>query len=376
MRGLAAQPQPATAAEPTSPFVLSSGRATLTLTGYVEALYQWNFNTPVNGVTAWRGFDNRHNTFTLSNVVLGASWSYRALTGRLALQVGHTPETYYQPEPARRALPGAGATGPEVWKYVQEALLGVRAGAWLVEAGLFLSPIGPESMAVRDNWNWSRSNLFYGLPYYHTGLRVTYAVSPRHALTLGLVNGWNSVVDNNAAKSVMLQYVFTPSDRASLSALYFGGIERDEAEATGAYWRNTFDLYGRVRVGRRVTLMGHLNVGWEPNRLGDNAWFAFALYGRVELTRTLRAALRFDYFLDSAPTPGTRIFWPVDWMTSQTVTLDFAPFDHLLVRAEYRHDIAEAAAFYEGRTLTTGVPGIDFNTRTQDTLTLGVVAGF
>ncbi len=43
----------------------------------------------------------------------------------------------------------------------------------VVQAGLFLSPIGPEGIAVRDNRNWSRSTLFFALPYYHTGARAS-----------------------------------------------------------------------------------------------------------------------------------------------------------------------------------------------------------
>jgi hypothetical protein len=361
--------QPSSPEAPASPFVLSSGRATLTLAGYVEALYQWNFNNPENGVTAWRGFDNRHNTITLSNVVLDASWQYRAMVGRLALQVGHTPESYYSAEPARRALAGVGATGSEVWKYLQQATVGARAGAWLVEAGIFLSPIGPEAMPVRDNWNWSRSNLFYGLPFYHTGLRVTHTVNARHSVAFGVFNGWNSVVDNNVAKSVLLQYTYAPSADVTFNALYFGGIERDRADAAGVAWRSLFDVYLRVRVGRRVTVMGHLNAGFEPNNFGVNYWSAAAAYARFELTDTLRLALRADFFFDRAPAMGTRIFWAADWMTSQTATLEYAPFEHLSARLEYRHDHAEAPVFYQGSAT-------DPSAASQDTLTLGMVAGF
>lgn len=68
-----------------TPFVLG---------GYAEALYQWNFNDPSNRLTNFRGFDNRHNTFTLSNVALDATWDHVGLVARLTLQVGHTPSTY------------------------------------------------------------------------------------------------------------------------------------------------------------------------------------------------------------------------------------------------------------------------------------------
>src|SRR5690606_11693437 len=88
-------------AEASSPF---------TLGGYAEAFYQWNFNDPSNGITNFRGFDNRHNTFTLSNVALDATWDYEGIVGRLGLQIGHTPSTYYAGEPSVAGASGANAS--------------------------------------------------------------------------------------------------------------------------------------------------------------------------------------------------------------------------------------------------------------------------
>jgi hypothetical protein len=367
--------------EPEAPrgLVLAAGRASLTLTGYVEAFWQWNINNPGNGLTAWRGFDNRHNSVTLSNVVLDAAWRYGVTQGRLALQVGHTPESYYGAEPRMLAMPGGTRTDADVWKYLQQANVGVRFGALsptLLEAGLFLTPIGPESMGVRDNWNWSRSNLFYGLPYYHTGLRLTHTLNTRHGLSFAVFNGWNSVVDNNAAKSIMAQYQYSPGDDLALSALYFGGIERGDVDPGGPSWRHMLDLWVRGRASRRVELMGHVNVGFEPNRVGTNFWFAAAAYARAQLTRRLAVALRADFFYDDAPNAQLRLFWPSAWMASQTATLDVQPNEHVSLRVEYRHDIAEGSSFYRGQVTEPGAMGLVFNTRTQDTLTLGMVSGF
>src|SRR5262249_46316396 len=91
---------PPSAAQATTPPVAAGG-PTLKVTplGYVEAFYQWNFNVPSNGLTNYRGFDNRHDSFTLSNVALGATMEYGELTSRIVLQIGHTPNTYYLGEP-------------------------------------------------------------------------------------------------------------------------------------------------------------------------------------------------------------------------------------------------------------------------------------
>jgi len=67
----------------------------------------------------------------------------------------------------------------------------------LVEAGLFTSPIGPESLTVHQGFNFSRSNLCFGLPFYHAGIRFTYEVDRNVSLLVWAINGWNAILDNN-----------------------------------------------------------------------------------------------------------------------------------------------------------------------------------
>ena len=78
------------------------------------ALGTLSFQAPSNGVVNLRGFDNRHATLTLANVVLDAAWDHLDVLGRLALQVGSTPSTYYLAEPARAGAGGASATSAEL----------------------------------------------------------------------------------------------------------------------------------------------------------------------------------------------------------------------------------------------------------------------
>jgi hypothetical protein len=277
-------------------------RANVTIGGYVESFYQWNFNQPSNRVTNYRGFDNRSNAFTLSNVVVDMTGTLGPVSARLALQVGHTPETYYLAEPDQPGAGGAGASNLNVWKYIQQANVAWRAPVGrglLVEAGLFLSPIGPEGMVIHDQWNWSRSNLFFGCPFYHTGARVTYGFTGSIALTLAGYNGWNSVVDNNDDKSVSLQFTYNVTDRVTFSALYFGGVERADAapERQGSTaWRHLFDTYLAVYPTPWLSVLVHGDAGFESNAFGTSWWAAGALYARFRVRPWLYLAARGDFF--------------------------------------------------------------------------------
>src|SRR5687768_15129769 len=177
----------------------------VTPTGYVEAFYAYNFNRPSNGITNYRGFDNRHNTFSLSNAALGAFWEAGPVGGKIMLQIGSTPSSYYSAEPNLSGSGGANASNAELWKYIQEAYVTYKAPVFrglLLQAGIVASPIGMKQFAVKDHWTWSRSNLFFGFPYYHTGVRATYEWSSELTSTFSVFNGWNNVVDNNEEKSV------------------------------------------------------------------------------------------------------------------------------------------------------------------------------
>jgi hypothetical protein len=254
----------------------------------------------------------------------------------------------------------------------------------LVEAGVFLSPIGPEGMAIKDQWNWSRSNLFFGLPFYHTGLRLSYPTSERVTLTLAGFNGWNSLGDNNEEKSVMLQVAYTVTDRITFNALYFGGVERAHGDPTRAGgsvpWRSVFDTYLQVQARPWLSLQVHANAGFEPGALGTAWWVAGAVYARARLRPWLYLAARGDVFHETAAQQGGQtsgsIFWPGRWVASGTATLDARPHANVSLRLEYRHDEAEAEMYFRGAVGTDPSGAFVPNARTQDTLTAGITAWF
>jgi len=354
------------------------------LGGYAEAFYQWNFARPSNGITNFRGFDNRHNSFTISNVAVDGQWDAYGVVGRLTLQIGSTPSTYYAAEPALAGAGGANATGAELWKYVQQAFVGYRFGigrGLLLQAGIFLSPIGPEGMAVRDNWNWSRSNLFFGLPFYHTGARVTYPLSDAWAFTLACYNGWNSVVDNNDEKSLAAQLTYTKPEKLALSMVYFTGVERPKGAPEGRAWRHLVDMHATWDALSWLSLIGHFNAGTEPNRFGTSAWVAGAVYARFRASEKLFFALRGDAFRERvASNPSgmaSSIFWPVPWVASATATVDARPHERASFRLEYRHDHAAGDMFFGGDVAGDGVDTpFAPNRNTQDTVTLGATTWF
>ena len=351
------------------------------MNGYIEAAYTYSLEKPSNGVINYRGFDNRHNTFALENAVVDATGSIIGLSARVALQVGTTPTTYYAAgsEPTLPGGPSVGPSTPDYWRFIQQAYAGYTAGVakgLALEAGIFLSPIGPEGMAAKDDWNYSRSNLFFALPFYHTGARATLQVTDRLSIAFWVVNGWNSVVDNNSGKSVMSMLGYKIPDRLQLQLLYMGGPERNETAPEGQPWRHLVDAYAQWDVNSVLSLLGEADGGLERNQRGLSYWGAGAIYARVHPVSWLYLAARGDLFEEHRGTgamgTASPIFFPASWVSSGTFTIDGRPHDNVSLRLEYRHDQASSDIYFQGNVQGDGVktPFVP-NSRAQNTITGG-----
>lgn len=360
--------------------IASQGKPPWVLSGYLETDWQWNYAKPDNGITNYRGFDNRANTITLSNVSLAVDWDVKDVIGKLALQVGRTPSTYYLAEPNRAGTTSVNATNAELWKYLQQAYLGYRfhflQRELLVQTGVFLSPIGPETMIVHENWNWSRSNLFFALPFYHAGARASQTLSDAWSLTVAVYNGWNNIVDNNTHKSLSVQALYAPEKLLTWSLLYFGGVERPQGAPEGAPFRHLFDSHLSWQASERWSVMAHGNGGFERNRFGMTHWGGGALSARVVLLRELSLAARADRLQEraahDAQGSASPILFPARWVSSATATLDYHPADSISFRLEYRHDAAASPIYFQGHVPANNAP----NARTGNTSTVGATAWF
>lgn len=357
----------------------ADGDTSYDVSGSVELYYQWNVGDPSNGITAWRGFDNRHDSITLANASIATTWRAGDVRGVVALQTGATGATYYAAEPALAGAPGANASGPDLWRSIQQANVtyAPKAAAWDVAAGVFLSPIGPESVVIHDNWNWSRSNLFFGLPFYHAGGRAKLAFGADNAWAgaLGVYNGYNSIVDNNRGKSVMAQLTYSKPEVLALSVLYFGGNERPSGAPEGTPWRHLLDAHATIYLTETLTALLHVNGGLESGELGTSSWLAGAAYLRYAPSRQWAVAGRADVFHERAG-QASAMFWPTAWLGSGTCTLTYAPTPHASLQLEVRRDQAEDPLFYRGDVATDATGMVVANADEQTTITLGATAWF
>jgi hypothetical protein len=362
----------------------TSDATKITVGGYVEAYYSYNFGSPPNGITNYRWVDNRHNTFQLSTAVLDVAGEVSSFRGHIAFQAGPTADGWYADSVEARV--GASGTAPlaaSTWKHIQQASIGYEAPVGrglLIEAGLFLTTIGFEGAAVKDNWNWSRSNLFLVLPFYHAGARATYELTDRLTAMAMVTNGWNSVSDGNDGKSGQLQLTYKIPDKLSMSLLYMGGPERSQSSPEGRPIRHLFDGWIQADLHERFSVAAHGDVGFEDNAFGLHSWRAGALYARVKPLSFLYLAARGDAFFEgvsqNANGVASSIFFGSD-VWSATGTIEVRPIEHVSFRAEYRHDVAGTPLYFKkGAELDPATGAFAANARVQDTMTVGMTGWF
>jgi hypothetical protein len=354
-----------------------------TLGAYVETFYQWNFNHPSNGITNQRGFDNRHNTITIANAVLDAGFRAKDLLARLALQAGHTPAMQFRDETRLPGSDSANEVDDKLWRHFQRASVGWQPNeTLLVEGGIFLSAYGVESLAVKDNWNWSRSNAFTRLPNYQTGFKTTLHLSKRVDVIGGVFNGWNNVVDNNDEKSFFAQAQYKAKEEFTASLAYYGGVERRGGAKEGRAWRHVAQSYAQWDPLSWFEVSGEADGGFEDNRFGFH-WFAAAIaWARVKAFEWLYFAGRGERVWEdrSANASGESdpILFDAKHVTSGTLTADVRPVKGLSTRLELRHDRASTDLYFRRQVQGDGTETSPYvpNTSRQTTLLFGVTAWF
>jgi len=350
---------------------------TIAVGGYIEAFYQYNFNQPTNLVTAYRAFDDRSNSFTIDNAVLDVVGTLGQVSTHIALQIGSTPSTYYNAEPNYPSIAGIGASDADLWRLVQQAIIAYKAGDLLLEGGIFLSPIGFENLPIKDQWNWSRSNLFDALPFYHAGVRATYPLAKSVTGAVMVTNGWNDIVNRNPYPCVAGIVTWAPTPAVSTQLIYFGGVEPPPGTPVGQPWRNLFDAVASWQVTPELQLAVHADTGFEPDPLGTTSWVGGAAYARVHILPPLYVAVRADYLHERDATNAPRLFFPAASVHSITATADYRPVSNLSLRLEFRDDRASSPMYFRGDDVALDPMGNQIPTGTsQQTLTLGAVSWF
>ena len=229
------------------------------------------------------------------------------------------------------------AAEPGLLRHLYEANLGWQFHPhWSMEAGVFPSHIGMESVIGKDNWNASRSLLAENSPYYETGFRLNYLTEKRWSFSLLFLNGWQHIRDNNSDPAFGSQLQFRPDSAWLINSSTFIGNEMPDSSP--AAMRLFHNFFVTRSIGKHWNLALLFDIGSQQNPIqgGYDWWTGTGIVVQYRHDDKLQAALRLENFDDrkNVLTPATTLHG--FRMRSVTLNADYAPGKHWMLRSEYR----------------------------------------
>jgi len=333
--------QQAAPAVPTLDKVLEASG--ISLSGYIDTAYQYANRNIETGFST-RVFDSQNNSFVLHQVGLQvAKQPKEGFGGLVNVTVGKDAGVVH-------STPANEQTFDITQGYLQYA-----TGPLTVIGGKYTTMHGTEVIWSPNNANFSRSILFGAVPFTHTGVRATYAISDTLSVMGGVNNGWDQLVDQNKGKTLELGVTATPIKPLTVSASVMSGQEFSGITGTNGR-RDSINLVGSY------TVMEPLSVGLEYLRVtqkdaiidagGSNAKMTYdGLAGYVSylFMPKLKGTLRAETFKDK---DGFRFGMADTKYREFTLTAAYLAADNFELRGEVRTDRATNPVFTDGANMS------------------------
>lgn len=300
----------------------------LTISGYAEIYYGFDFNRPANNTRP--GFvysHNRHNEVNLNLGFVKANYDNGLVRANLALMAG----TYSNANLAAE---------PGILKNIFEANAGVKlskyANLWL-DAGIFSSHIGFESAVSKDCWVLTRNIASENTPYYEAGAKLTYITNDGKLTLSGLyLNGWQRIQrqDANSKPAGGVQVTYKPSGNITLNYSNYLGIEGADSVGVRRFYNN---FYGIFQVSKAFGLTVGFDYGTQQQAKNSSAYYSVlspVAIARYQLAQKWAVAGRVEYYKDK-----NGIFIATNTpngfqTTGYSLNLDYAPVSNAVIRLE------------------------------------------
>ena len=332
----------------------------ISMSGYLDVGYtraDKNIAGGVGGNPAFplRVFDNQNNSFDLHQFGLSVSKLPRQGFGGLVnVTLGSDAQVIH-------SFPEGTGAGSSMFD-VTQAYAQYAGRELTLIAGKYATLHGTEVIWSPSNTNVSRSILFGAIPFTHTGVRATWALSDTVSLIGGVNNGWDQVTDRNRDKTVELGATFNPIRPLNIS---ISGYSGKEPAGTGNGTRTSINAVGSYNINRALSVGAELLDVSQDVPAGGGAttsrkYTGLAGYGSYMFTPKLRGVARVEQFDDK---DGLHFGVAGTKYRELTATGAYLASDSFEARAELRQDKATNAVFR------------DFNGATSKTLMTIAVQG-
>ncbi len=302
----------------------------LTISGYVEPYYSYDFSKPDNHNKAGFMYSHiRHNEININLGFIKAGYQTEKLRANLALAAGTYMNANYAVENG-------------VLKNVYEANAGIKISKnknlW-IDAGIMPAHIGFESAVGKDNWTLTRGIYAENSPYFETGAKITYTSDDNKWMLSGLVlNGWQRIqrVDGNNTPAFGHQLTYKPTTKITLNSSSFIGNDKPDSVKQMRYFHN---LYGIFQFSEKFGLTAGFDFGAEQKAKGSsqyNHWYTPVVIVKYVPSSKISIAARAEHFNDKNGViiaTGTNNGFQT-W--GYSFNMDYQVHDNAMWRIEYR----------------------------------------
>jgi len=219
-----------------------------------------------------------------------------------------------------------------------------------ITAGLFLAPIGFESLDPVDMYQFSHGLVFTnGLPVSLAGLMASASPNEMFDLSVYVVNGWDLATDNNNTKTIGGRLGITAVNGVSIGISAITGPET----AVNENIRTVFDIDLTVTTIDKLTIGAEFNSGEEDKASAvtagqDAKWTGYSIMANYAVSDSLGVTLRYEVFDDEDGSRLGTVGGKAQEQDSITLALAHSLGDGAGVVAEIRQNGSDQKAFDGG----------------------------
>lgn len=308
-----------------------SGDPTINWSAFAEAFYAYSANQPDERYLYYQGVNyTRHNELGLNHAMLKANLKHAKYRGNVALQAGLYPILNYSTTPDE-----------SLFRNVMEANVGIalnKKNTWWLDAGIFNSHIGFESIVSFDNWTLTRSFMAEYSPYYMSGGKITYQPNEKWEAMVMLTNGWQRIVkstgNNRPSISTLLKY--TPSKKTTVGWATYAGSDLPDSNRRMRYFSN---LYGQFQLTKRLGLTAAIDVGGQQELKDSDfyqLWYTPVVIVRYQMSDKWAVAVRGEFYEDKNQVVVSSRDDDGFVTQGSSINFDFKPSKRIACRMETR----------------------------------------
>lgn len=351
----------ATASSSTDPVETKSWLRGITTDGYLSLSYTYNTNDPIPRINQFRVFDFNDDEPQLDVAQLVVQHPVSE-SGQFGFRVNMIAGSAVPQVVASRGMHIA--RDFDIPEFYLSYVIPIKKGLRL-DLGKFATHFGYEVIGGYDGYNdnFSRGFIFgYGLPFTHTGLKLSYPFSARISGALLVTNGCDSVTRLNGGVSYGGQVAVITSKATILTFNFLHGPEKPH---NGHDQRSVYELVGTWRVSPRLSLAFdglYADEDHAATNGSDAIWKGLAGYSTFKFTKAFSTAFRGEVFADigGSRTGTTQTLRGFTLTPEYDLPAKFSRIRHefkradgkVALRGEFRRDFSDQNTFRVGTGFT------------------------